>query len=186
MTKAARYTVLIDRELGQSDGRALGYHDGFGRHAVEQLTRELQEAWNESGSVSGFFEVVERCIIDWPDGVDNKLFAGVARHYEDEHEGDPTPADYAGRIRFLGALLADIKDEFGTGEVAISLDNALDDIDSAIRTLEGEDFCHECGQEFTIDDEGVANHVDPSKPDGIDHDADADHVPFALDEDESD
>lgn len=47
-------------------------------------------------------------------------------------------------------------------------------------------FCHECGQEFSIDEAGVANHVDPSSPTGIDHDADEDHVPYELEHDESD
>ena len=133
MTRAARYTVLIDRELGESDGSGV-YHDGTGQAAVAQLARELQEMWNEAGG-TGFFEVVQRQVVTWPETNVN-LFKHEPRHYEDEHEGEPTRADYAGRLRLLGALIADIKDEFGTGEVAISLDNALDDVDSAIRSLE--------------------------------------------------
>lgn len=183
MTRAARYTVLIDRELGESDGSGV-YHDGTGQAAVGQVAKELQELWDEAGG-TGFFEIVQRRIVEWP-AVNENLFKSEPRHYEDEHDGRPTPADYAGRLRLLGALIADIKDEFGTGEVAISLDNALDDVDSAIRTLEGDDtkFCHECGQEFGIDEAGIANHVDPSSPTGIDHDADEDHVPYALDDDD--
>lgn len=136
MTRAARYTVLIDRELGESDGDAHGYHDGTGPAAVEQLSRELQRAW-ESGDVSGYFEVVSRQLIDWPEGRGggDLIFAQEPTHFEDNSAGP----NYAGRLRFLGALLADLKDEFGTGEVAISLDNALDNIDSAIRTLESDD-----------------------------------------------
>lgn len=41
-------------------------------------------------------------------------------------------------------------------------------------------FCHQCGSEFGIDESGVANHLDPSSPTGIDHDADEDHVPYEL------
>lgn len=40
--------------------------------------------------------------------------------------------------------------------------------------------CHECGEPFEIDESGVADHVDE---DGlVDHDADADHVPFSLED----
>lgn len=49
--------------------------------------------------------------------------------------------------------------------------------------------CHECGEPFSIDDNGVATHDTPDEkysPDGIDHDTDLDHVPFSLDDDEDD
>ncbi len=49
--------------------------------------------------------------------------------------------------------------------------------------------CHECGRAFSIDDNGVATHDAPDDMyslDGIDHDADADHVPFELDDDGDD
>lgn len=36
--------------------------------------------------------------------------------------------------------------------------------------------CHECGESFFITDTGIAHHT--GNP--IDHDADADHVPFTL------
>lgn len=40
--------------------------------------------------------------------------------------------------------------------------------------------CHTCGQEFEIDENNVATHL---TDDGeIDHDRDADHVPYELDE----
>jgi len=42
--------------------------------------------------------------------------------------------------------------------------------------------CHVCGRPFTIDSAGVATHDNPENPDGIDHDSDADHVPYALEE----
>lgn len=45
-------------------------------------------------------------------------------------------------------------------------------------------FCHECGQEFGIDEAGIANHLDPSSPTGIDHEADEDHVPYELEYDD--
>lgn len=153
MTKAARYTVLIDRELGESDGSGV-YHDGSGDAAVAQVARELQDLWNEAGG-TGFFAVVQRRIVEWP-ATNENLFKSEPRHYEDEHDGRPTPADFAGRLRLLGALIADIKDEFGTGEVAISLDNALDDVDSAIRTLESDDY----GSEDDEDDEDDKDCVD--------------------------
>ena len=133
MTKAARYTVLIDRELGESDGSGV-YHDGTGQAAVAQVAQELQEMWDEAGG-TGFFEIVQRRIVTWPSANEN-LFKYEPRHYEDEHEGEPTAADYAGRIRFLGALLADVMADLPAGEAAIALDTALDSVDSAIRTLE--------------------------------------------------
>jgi hypothetical protein len=42
-------------------------------------------------------------------------------------------------------------------------------------------ICHQCGQEFEIDETGVSTHVflDGS----IDHDRDADHVPYELPQD---
>ena len=39
--------------------------------------------------------------------------------------------------------------------------------------------CHVCGEPFSVTDAGIACH-DGDGPDGIDHDADADHVPYAL------
>lgn len=51
--------------------------------------------------------------------------------------------------------------------------NALDDPD---------EFCHECGKQFAVDDSGVSNHL--KEGGGIDHDADADHVPFSLPDEE--
>ena len=47
---------------------------------------------------------------------------------------------------------------------------------------EGSKQCHVCGKPFTIDSAGVATHSNAEYPDGIDHDADADHVPYALEE----
>jgi len=38
--------------------------------------------------------------------------------------------------------------------------------------------CHECGEEFKISPSGTSHHVD--RHGGIDHDADADHVPYSL------
>ena len=40
--------------------------------------------------------------------------------------------------------------------------------------------CDECGQEFFIEENGVSHHVGDG-PDGIDHDADADHVAYGTD-----
>lgn len=38
--------------------------------------------------------------------------------------------------------------------------------------------CHQCGESFTLDSEGVANHTDDNAD--VDHDADADHTPYTL------
>lgn len=38
-------------------------------------------------------------------------------------------------------------------------------------------YCHECGKPFFIEENGIAHHT---SDDGIDFDADADHVPFTL------
>lgn len=161
MTRAARYTVLIDRELGESDGSGV-YHDGTGNAAVGQLARELQEAW-DGGSVSGFFEVVSRQIVTWPEPQltdDDSLPYTGPTHYEGESDDDRS--SFAGRLRFLGVQLAEIKDEFGTGEVAISLDNALDDIDSAIRTLESDDYESEDDEDDEDDGDCVDSGCSPS------------------------
>ena len=40
--------------------------------------------------------------------------------------------------------------------------------------------CHQCGKEFSIDGHGVATHL--TEDEEIDHDADADHVPYTLEE----
>jgi hypothetical protein len=53
--------------------------------------------------------------------------------------------------------------------------NALDDPD---------EWCHECGGQFKIDENGVSNHMSATTPDGIDHDADEDHVAFSLPEED--
>jgi hypothetical protein len=39
-------------------------------------------------------------------------------------------------------------------------------------------LCDQCGQPFSTGQSGVTFHTDPGEPDGIDHDADADHVAF--------
>lgn len=45
-------------------------------------------------------------------------------------------------------------------------------------------LCHQCGQDFEIDEEGVATHVNENGD--VDYDTDADHVPYKLDDDDSD
>lgn len=40
--------------------------------------------------------------------------------------------------------------------------------------------CHECGEEFWVDLDGVAHHWSDENISGIDHDADDDHVPFSV------
>ena len=42
--------------------------------------------------------------------------------------------------------------------------------------------CHVCGEPFSIDSNGVANHV--TKTGAVDYDADAQHVAYALDDDD--
>jgi gamma-glutamylaminecyclotransferase len=44
---------------------------------------------------------------------------------------------------------------------------------------EAEFDCAECGEPAFLAEGGTAHHADEDAPDGIDHDADADHVPFA-------
>jgi hypothetical protein len=40
----------------------------------------------------------------------------------------------------------------------------------------GELLCAECGAPYFVTDNGVSHHEDADSPDGIDHDADGDHV----------
>lgn len=44
-------------------------------------------------------------------------------------------------------------------------------------------LCRECGAPMLIDESGVSYHVSEDTPDGVDHDADADHVAVSEDED---
>lgn len=45
-------------------------------------------------------------------------------------------------------------------------------------------YCHLCGEEFIIDENGIANHI---HEDGeIDYDADSRHVPYSLENNEED
>jgi hypothetical protein len=48
--------------------------------------------------------------------------------------------------------------------------------------------CAQCDKPFAIglDSEGVANHTDGDRWNGIDHDADADHVPYVAEDDDDD
>jgi hypothetical protein len=45
-------------------------------------------------------------------------------------------------------------------------------------------ICRECAMPMYITDTGVSHHIDVSGPGGIDHDADIDHTPIPLDEEE--
>jgi hypothetical protein len=44
--------------------------------------------------------------------------------------------------------------------------------------------CRECGKPCVVNDDGTATHVDDESPTGVDHDADADHVPVPELDDE--
>lgn len=61
MTQYARYTVIVDRELGETD--YIDSHHGDGVKAVAQLAGELQEAWDATG-VGGHYQITERRIVD--------------------------------------------------------------------------------------------------------------------------
>ena len=39
-------------------------------------------------------------------------------------------------------------------------------------------ICTQCGKPFFVERNGVSHHASEDGPDGIDHDADADHVPY--------
>lgn len=58
----ARYTVLVDREIGEQDGGG-EYHDGNGERAVKQLAKELQEGWDAAG-IAGNFRIIKRALGD--------------------------------------------------------------------------------------------------------------------------
>lgn len=38
--------------------------------------------------------------------------------------------------------------------------------------------CDHCGEPYFVDEDGVSHHVSEEDPQGIDFDADADHVPY--------
>ena len=52
--------------------------------------------------------------------------------------------------------------------------------------IDGNPICHVCGKEFFLDAGECSHHVSDEHPDGIDYDADADHVPYCLDENSCD
>ena len=62
MSKFARYTVIVDRQVGEHDGGGV-YHDGTGAAGVEQLSKELQEAF-DCGHIEGHFKVTARRIVE--------------------------------------------------------------------------------------------------------------------------
>lgn len=105
MAKYARYTVIVERELGESDGSGV-YHDGTGKAAVEQLNKELQEAWN-SGSVAGFFRVTERHILDLESATG---LGELPTDYEDEPNLEPPTPVVAGGLA-LDAIMVCLLDE---------------------------------------------------------------------------
>ena len=39
-------------------------------------------------------------------------------------------------------------------------------------------ICDVCGQPYLVNENGVSHHIDNDSLTGIDHDADADHVPY--------
>lgn len=50
-------------------------------------------------------------------------------------------------------------------------------------TSNNEDYyhhCHQCGNKFFENSNGVSNHTDETDLDGIDYDLDLDHVPYEL------
>lgn len=63
--------------------------------------------------------------------------------------------------------------------------NIADNITNVIAQYDLEDLdvlCDECGMEMTVGPDGVSNHI--TEDGEIDYDADGDHVPYTLDEDD--
>lgn len=92
----------------------------------------------------------------------------------------PQPEDIhtlAARIRELGGAVA----VFTPNEVGEVERRRIEDAmfaagNEVIALLDERPSCDWCGERFTIDDAGIANHL--GEEGGVDHDADADHVPF--------
>lgn len=67
MTHVARYIIVLDR-FDDDDWAAAqiagGGHDGTAQAAIEQVAGELQEAMNQTGSPAGFFNVIDRRIVE--------------------------------------------------------------------------------------------------------------------------
>lgn len=63
--------------------------------------------------------------------------------------------------------------------VMMELNESLVVADVIPENWHGEDeSCHQCGEPFTINENGIANHVDDNE--GIDHDADSNHTPYSV------
>lgn len=85
--KVARYTVIVEREVGEQDGAE--YHHGIGRKAVEQLAKELQTAF-DNGDADGRFNVIKRELVDYEDtkAQDDALFPpSHGKDYADDADG---------------------------------------------------------------------------------------------------
>lgn len=67
MTRVARYIIVLDRydddDWPRTDENPDG-HNGTAEQACEQVAGEMQEAMDSSGSPAGFFNVIERRVID--------------------------------------------------------------------------------------------------------------------------
>jgi hypothetical protein len=67
-------------------------------------------------------------------------------------------------------------------EVSLALDTVEDFVVNHFGE-DGESVCAECGRPYFVTPEGMAHHVGDG-PDGIDHEADAGHVPYGDEPDE--
>lgn len=93
MTRVARYIIVLDRFDDDDWPASLvhdGGHDGTAKAAVEQVAGELQEAMTQTGSPAGFFNVIDRRVIEYDRAV-TKVDAdqtaadlGIERRMEDD------------------------------------------------------------------------------------------------------
>lgn len=100
-----RYTVIIERELGESDGQEYGYHDGTGQDAAIQLADELQRVWG-SGAIAGNFRVVRR-LLEQPH---ERALEDLPTLFEDDPQGDEPEVEVEG----IETVLMEVDTEAGT------------------------------------------------------------------------
>lgn len=140
-------------------GRVRVWDDGDGRYGWAEFAAVV---WD--GAV-----VPDRRLIPVTVALSPESIAAIAAE-PDDIAAHPSYHVHAGLYEFLAAVQAASTPE--------SPEPVFTDV------TDDEHCCHECGGEFFLTDEETSHHVGDGL-DGIDYDADLDHVAFALDLDDA-
>lgn len=94
-------------------------------------------------------------------------------------------SDEFGREHFAAPddndLIAQVKRVAESAERTTAADGITRRVGIEIFSIDDESLiCDVCGEPFEVREDGTANHMSATSLDGIDHDADADHVPYHI------